>query len=309
MIKETNEQSASAVVMIRPSRFYPNPETALDNAFQGEISEAPEAVAARAREEFDRAVQCLTDVGVTVHVFEDTPEPAKPDAIFPNNWFSTHHDGRIALYPMFTPSRRAERRADLVERLREKYRVAEVLDYSSFEKRNLYLEGTGSLVLDHPHRLAYVSLSRRADREPLARFCADFGYEPVTFESIGSDGRLIYHTNVMMCVGSEFALVGLEMIKNLTQRESVRRRLESTGKKIFELDNNQIENFAGNALELRGRSGKLLVLSSRAAEHLRDEQRTGIERFAQLVPLALPTIELAGGSARCMLATIHLPPR
>ncbi len=310
MTKEMNEQSANAVVMIRPSRFFPNPETALDNAFQEEIDPARSpAVAREARLEFDRAVQALTDAGVTVHVFEDSPDPAKPDAVFPNNWFSTHHDGRIALYPMYTPSRRPERRADLIENLRENYAVTEIVDYSSFEKRDLFLEGTGSLVLDHIHRVAYVSLSRRADREPLKTFCADFDYEPVTFTSSGEDGRPIYHTNVMMCVGTQFALVGFEMVDDATERARLRSRLEKTGKTIVELTRSQIANFAGNALELHNDQEKLLVLSVRAAAHLTGEQRKTIERFARLLPLSLPTIELAGGSARCMMGTIHLPSR
>jgi hypothetical protein len=307
--REMIEQSANAVVMIRPSRFYPNPETALDNAFQQEVMvDAASTVAARARIEFDDAVKVLSAAGVRVHVFEDTPAPEKPDAIFPNNWFSTHHDGRIVLYPMYSPSRRAERRPDLIASLRESYRVSEVVDYSSYEKQGLYLEGTGSLVLDHTHRLAYVSLSRRADREPLQKFCADFDYEPLTFESIGRDGRPVYHTNVMLCLATDFALVGLDLIADGAQRENVRSRLEASGRTIIALTREQIENFAGNALELHNEQSKLLVLSSRAASHLRDEQRAMIERFARLIPLDLPTIELAGGSARCMMATVHLPP-
>ena len=304
------EQSPSAIVMIRPSRFYPNPETALDNAFQQEVeARASESVSLLARREFDRAVEALRDAGVTVHVFEDTPAPAKPDAVFPNNWFSTHHDGRIAIYPMYSPLRRAERRQDLIEGLRKSYRVTEVVDYSPYEKRGLYLEGTGSLVLDRVHRIAYVSLSKRADREPLQKFCADFDYEPLTFESTGQDGRPIYHTNVMLCLTSEFALVGLDLIGNHAQREMVRARLESTGKTVIALDRDQIENFAGNALELHNEQSRLLVLSVRAAASLTGEQRATIERSARLLPLSLPTIELAGGSARCMMATIHLPPR
>ena len=304
-----NEQSANAVVMIRPDRFYPNPETALDNAFQGVVADPPQAVWAKAQAEFDRAVEVLSEAGVSVHVFADTPLPEKPDAVFPNNWFSTHHDGRIALYPMYTPSRRAERRLDLIDHLRERYCVTDVVDYSPYEKRGLFLEGTGSLVLDHVHRIAYVSLSRRSDREPLEQFCADFQYEPLTFESTGDDGRPIYHTNVMLCVGSQFALVGLDLIENPTQRDTVRARLESTGKTVVPLDRSQVANFAGNALELHNEQGKLLTLSTRAAQHLTAVQRATIEQFARLVPLSLPTIELAGGSARCMMATIHLPSR
>jgi hypothetical protein len=305
-----SEQSANAVVMIRPSRFYPNPETALDNAFQQKFqAESSDSLTARARTEFEGTVRTLSAAGVKVHVFDDTPAPEKPDAVFPNNWFSTHHDGRIALYPMYSPSRRRERRLDLIESLRKLYGVTGVVDYSPYERRGLYLEGTGSLVLDHVQRLAYVSLSMRADREPLQKFCADFDYEPVTFVSTAGEGRPIYHTNVMMCLATSFALVGLEMIDNQAQRETVRNRLETSGKTIISLTRAQIENFAGNALELHNEQGKLLILSTRAQAHLRDEQRATIERFARLLPLALPTIELAGGSARCMMATVHLPPR
>jgi hypothetical protein len=303
-----SEQSTNAVVMIRPSRFYPNPETALDNAFQTEAgTEDAPLISTRARIEFDRAVETLGEAGVRVHIYDDPPVPAKPDAVFPNNWFSTHHDGRVALYPMYSPSRRAERRPDLIDGLREHYRVTEVVDYSFYEKEGLYLEGTGSLVLDHVHRLAYVSLSRRADREPLRRFCSDFDYEPITFVSTGRDGRPIYHTNVMMCLATGFALVGLEMIDDSAQRNMVRKRLEATGKTIISLTREQIENFTGNALELHNEQSKLLILSSRAAANLRDEDLNMIERFARLLPLALPTIELAGGSARCLMATVRLP--
>jgi len=303
-----SEQSANAVVMIRPSRFYPNPETALDNAFQEEVeTESSDTLTAQARAEFDEAVRTLSAAAVKVHVFDDTLAPEKPDAVFPNNWFSTHHDGRIALYPMYTPSRRAERRRDLIARLQQHYRVSGIVDYSPYEERGLYLEGTGSLVLDHENRIAYVSLSRRADRELLEKFCADFDYEPVTFQSSSDDGRPIYHTNVMLCVGTQFVLVGLEMIDDPAQRETVRSRLAATGKTVISLDRDQIANFAGNALELQNGHEKLLVLSVRAASHLTAAQRTTIERFARLLPLSLPTIELAGGSARCMMATVHLP--
>jgi hypothetical protein len=296
--------------MIRPSHFFSNPETALDNAFQQQAdSRSAEELTVAAQAEFDRAVETLLAAGVTVHVFDDTALPPKPDAIFPNNWFSTHRDGRVALYPMFTPSRRPERRIELIEKLREHYQIIEIVDYSDFEQRGLFLEGTGSLILDRVHRVAYVSLSRRSDREPLDKFCEDFDYEPLTFESKSADGRPIYHTNVMMCLGKEFALVGLDSISHPGHRAAVRDRLGATGKAVIELSREQIENFAGNALELLGNQGRLLVLSKRAAAHLRNEQRTMIERFARLVPLSLPTIELAGGSARCMMATIHLQPR
>ena len=301
-------QSANAVAMIRPHRFFSNPETAADNAFQRETAATDaEKISQRALEEFDRAVETLRSAGVTVHVFDDTAKPEKPDAIFPNNWFSTHEDGRVVLYPMYSPARRYERRSDIIDALRKKYRVTEVVDYSDYETRNLFLEGTGSLVLDHPNRIAYVSLSKRSNPELVAKFCADFNYEPVVFESASSDGRPIYHTNVMLCLGSTFALAGLETITDENARKNVRDRLRGTNKQVIELSQSQIENFAGNALELCGAKGKILVLSERAAANLSTDQRVTIENEATLIPLSLPTIELAGGSARCMLAEIFLP--
>lgn len=303
------EQSAQAVVMIRPCRFYPNPETASDNAFQREAPATDaNGISKAAQSEFDQAVELLRGAGVTVHVFDDTPSPEKPDAVFPNNWFSTHPDGRVALYPMYSPTRRNERRRDVIDELAKSYRITALVDYSSSEQRGLHLEGTGSLVLDYVDRVAYVSLSKRSDRALVERFCQDFDFAPMLFESVSDDGRPIYHTNVMMCIGSAFALIGLEMIADSGQRETVRRRLEASGKKVIELDRAQIANFAANALELRNDSEKLLVLSSRAAAVLTAEQRREIERHARLLPLALPTIEMAGGSARCMLAAVHLPP-
>jgi hypothetical protein len=296
--------------MIRPCRFYPNPETAADNAFQARLDCDVDALSTVARKEFDTAVQKLRAAGVNVHVFEDTAEPEKPDAVFPNNWISTHHDGRIALFPMYSALRRRERRQDIVGELRKDYRVNEVIDYSAFEERGCCLEGTGSLVLDHLNKIAYVSLSNRSNPKVIRRFANDFSYESVTFTSIGSDGQPIYHTNVMMCIGTAFALVGLETIRNKAERQQVRARLERSDKDIVELSLDQIANFAGNAIELHDTHGeKLLVLSDRAIRALTEEQRARLTRSVRLVPLELSTIELGGGSARCMIATIHLAPR
>jgi hypothetical protein len=301
-------QSTDSVLMIRPARFYPNPETAADNAFQRDANRDLDALTLLARNEFDAAVQTLRTAGVDVHVFEDTAEPEKPDAVFPNNWMSTHHDGRIALFPMYSKLRRRERRQDIVEELCKHYRVTEVIDYSALEDEGCYLEGTGSLVFDHLNKIAYVSRSNRSNSKMVQRFADDFSYEPVIFSSTGFNGQPIYHTNVMMYIGTAFAMVGLEMISNEPERQQVRARLEKTGKEIVELSADQIANFAGNAIELQNKSGeKLLVLSSRAAGALTEEQRKTLSRYARLVPLELPTIELGGGSARCMIATIHLP--
>src|SRR4051794_3728621 len=249
-------QSANSVLMIRPRRFYPNPETAADNAFQARVNCTADALSAVARKEFDAAVQKLRAAGVNVHVFEDTAEPEKPDAVFPNNWISTHHNGRIALFPMYSTLRRRERRQDIVGELRKHYRVTEVIDYSVFEEQGCCLEGTGSLVLDHLNKIAYVSLSNRSNPKVIRRFATDFSYEPVSFTSTGPDGQPIYHTNVMMCIGTAFALVALEMIPNKAERQQVRARLQRSGKDIVELSQAQIANFAGNAIELHDADGE-----------------------------------------------------
>lgn len=295
--------------MIRPFRFYPNPETASDNAFQREVASTDaDTVSKDAQKEFDQAVELLRGEGITVHVFADTASPEKPDAVFPNNWFSTHPDGRIAFYSMYSPARRSERRQDVIDELGKTYRISALVDYSPYERHGLYLEGTGSLVLDYVNRIVYVSLSNRSERRMVERFCQDFSFEPVLFQGVGDDGRPVYHTNVMMCLGTDFALAGLDLIADPEQRETIRRRLEGSGKKIIALSRDQVGNFAGNALELQNGSKKLLVMSMRAMEALTAEQRDEIEQHARVLPLPLATIELAGGSARCMLAAIYLPP-
>src|SRR5947209_3213286 len=286
-------QSTNSVLMIRPARFYPNPETATDNAFQRNANRDVDALTLVARKEFDAAVQTLRAAGVNVHVFEDTAVPEKPDAIFPNNWISTHHDGRIALFPMYSALRRRERRQDIVEELRNYYRVTEVIDYSTFEDEGCCLEGTGSLVFDHLNKIAYVSLSNRSNPKVIQRFADDFSYEPVTFISIGSNGQPIYHTNVMMCIGTDFAMIGLKMIPNKAERQELRARLVKTGKGSVEMTADQIANFAGNSIELQNRRGeKLLVLSTRGARALTGEQRERLTRYAELMQLEIPTIEL-----------------
>src|SRR5438105_13891753 len=215
-------QSTNSVLMIRPNRFYPNPETASDNAFQRRAEGDPDDLSTAGRIEFDVAVATLRNTGVCVHVFDDTSDPKKPDAVFPNNWISTHHDGRVALFPMYSALRRRERRHDIIGELRQHYRVTEVIDYSGFEEKGCCLEGTGSLVLDHVNKIGYVSLSNRSNPKVIRRFAEDFGYEPVIFTSIGVDGQPIYHTNVMMCIGTNIALAGLAMIPDKAEQQKVR---------------------------------------------------------------------------------------
>ena len=305
-------QAPSAVVMIRPHRFLPNPQTAADNAFQrtaADDSHDTSSVSAAARYEVTAAAQTLADAGVRVHVFDDHGERDTPDSVFPNNWFSTHPGGHIALYPMHSPNRRRERRADVIEMLKAEYRVQDVIDYSGLEYDDVFLEGTGAMVLDHVARIAYTARSRRADPVALERFCTHFNFEPICFDTADANGRPIYHTNVMMSVATEFAMVGLDLIADSRRRGEIAQRLSETGRAVIALDPSQIANFAGNTLELSGKDGRVLALSRRAFDCLTGEQRVTIERSARLLPLDVPTIELAGGSVRCMLAGIHLARR
>ncbi|KVL65716.1 citrulline utilization hydrolase CtlX [Burkholderia ubonensis] len=312
-MKLVSIQAPAAVVMIRPHHFQPNPQTSADNAFQRSATAGGErdarALSAAARDEVGAAAQRLADAGVRVHVFDDHGEHDTPDSVFPNNWFSTHPGGHVALYPMTCPNRRRERRADVIEMLKTEYRVQDVIDYSGLEYDDVFLEGTGAMVLDHVARIAYTARSRRADPVALERFCTHFNFEPICFDTADADGRPIYHTNVMMSVATEFALIGLDLISDPNRRGEIQRRLTETGRTVVALEPSQIANFAGNALELSGRDARVLALSRRAFDCLTPHQRRLIERSAQLLPLDVPTIELAGGSVRCMLAGIHLARR
>jgi hypothetical protein len=304
-----SSQAPAAVVMVRPHRFHPNPETAADNAFQALTAEAPDGMARRAYSEVTAAAERLQAAGVRVHLFEDAGERNTPDAVFPNNWFSTHAGGHVALYPMCAESRRRERRTDVIDMLKAAYRVQDVIDYSGLEPDGMFLEGTGAMVLDHIARVAYTAQSNRADPVALERFCTHFNYEPMAFATADAQGMPCYHTNVMLCIGTDFALGGFHLIRDPARRRAVCDRLAETGRTLIELDARQIGEFAGNALELTGANGRILALSARAAASLSAVQKAAVERSATLLPLAVPTIELAGGSVRCMLAGIHLARR
>ena len=295
--------------MIRPHFFTPNPETAHDNAFQSRDAGHDAALIAEAAyAEVTAVAETLETHGIAVHLFDDDG-PGRPDSVFPNNWISTHAGGHVALYPMHAPSRRTERRGDIVEMLKQRYRVQDVVDYSGLELDDVFLEGTGAMVLDHAARIAYVARSRRADPVALERFCTNFGYEPMAFDALDSAGTAIYHTNVMMCIATDFALVGLGLIESTTRRSQVVERLSAEGRVVIDLGPEQIRNFAGNAIELHGRNGRMLALSERALASLTVTQRRTIEQSCAILPLPVPTIELAGGSVRCMVAGIHLDRR
>ena len=302
-------QAPGAVVMVRPHAFRSNPDTLKDNAFQtGGPGQAHAATSARAYAEVSAMVQQLQDAGVAVHLFEDTGLET-PDAVFPNNWFSTHAGGHVAIYPMAMPSRQRERRWDVIDLLKQTYRVQDVIDYSGLEPDGVYLEGTGAMVLDHIDRVAYVARSNRADPLALERFCTHFNFEPMLFDAADAQGRAVYHTNVLMCIGTDFAMAGFNMILDEKRRQQVRERLLENGRVLVELTEAQVGEFAGNALELQGAKGRLLAISARAVRALGADQIKALEKSVQLLPLDVPTIEMAGGSVRCMLAGIHLKAR
>jgi hypothetical protein len=308
-------QAPSAVILVRAERFVPNPATAADNAFQRDIppGQSDDATSLKALAEMDALAQALRDAGVRVHVFEDS-DHTRPDSVFPNNWLSTHAGGYVAVYPMYASNRRHERRTDVLEMLKSTYRCQAIVDYSGLEPDGIFLEGTGAMVLDHVSRVAYMAVSHRADTHVLERFCSDFNYEPMAFEAVDSDGVPVYHTNVMACVGTEVALIALDMIPDEQRREQVRERLTANGRTVVPITEEQVREFAGNAVELCGRTpdGKrryILAMSGRARRSLREDQVAVIEQSCEIVSVDIPTIELAGGSVRCMIAGIHLDRR
>jgi hypothetical protein len=306
-------QSARAVLMVRPASFGFNPQTAASNAFQ-QAADSPEAAGAQrlALAEFDALAEAVRGAGVEVLIAADTPLPAKPDAIFPNNWVSFHSDGTVALYPMLAPNRRWERREEILEQvMREgRFRVSRTVDLTHREAEGKFLEGTGSVVLDRAHRVAYASLSPRTDLDVLGEFAQLLDYELVTFEARDGAGQPVYHTNVVMAVGTGFAVLCGEAIAHVQHREAVLNTLRATGHDIVEVSLRQMQAFAGNLLELEPAGGPVVALSTTAWRSLEAAQRRILEAHAQPVPVAIPTIErLGGGGVRCMLAELHLPKR
>ena len=301
-------QAPSAVVLVRPHHFDVNPVTAADNVFQSAEPDHSAERAASAYREATALAEALEAEGVRVHLFEDE-RTDRPDSVFPNNWLSTHIGGHVAVYPMFAPNRRLERRQDILELFKAEYRVQDIIDYSGLEVDGIFLEGTGAMVLDNDERVAYVARSNRADPIALERFCTNFGYEPMVFDAADPSGTPIYHTNVLMCIATDFVLAGISMIGPDARRAEIVERLSAGGREIVDLDFEQLMEFAGNAMELTGTDGRILAMSRRGAASLRPEQRAIIERSCRIVDVDVPTIELSGGSVRCMIAGIHLTPR
>lgn len=310
-----DKQSTSNILMVRPATFRKNEQTAVNNHFQQSIADLSDAeVLEHALAEFDGFVEVLREAGVNVLVFDADAEVDAPDALFPNNWVSFHSNATVGLYPMFAPNRRIERREDFINDLEHihSFDIEEIVDFTEFEEHNKFLEGTGSLVLDRVHKRAYAALSPRTDRIAVEHFCEALDFEGVVFTASQPtlSGRSpIYHTNVMMAIGSTFAAVCLECIDDLDERQMVRETLEADGLEIIELSEDAIAQFAGNMLEVRSAEGDCLIVMSRSAHAaLSTAQVEQLERHGRIVSAPLETIETCGGgSARCMLAEIHLP--
>lgn len=300
--------------MIRPVAFRMNEQTAINNYYQKVLDEiSPETVNKKAQQEFDTFVTKLRKVGVNVIVIEDTLEPNTPDSIFPNNWISFHENGDVGLYPMFAENRRAERREDILDTLEDEgFKINQIVDYTSAEEDDVFLEGTGSLLLDRENGKAYCALSPRADEEVMIEFCEDFELTPVIFEAfqtVNGERKLIYHTNVMMCMGDTFAVICADCIDDKKERKMVLDSLRGDDKEIILITEEQVNNFAGNMLEVKGKNDeRFVVMSESAYKSLTKKQIAQLEAHVEIIHSSLDTIEACGGgSARCMMAEIFLP--
>jgi hypothetical protein len=293
--------------MIRPVNFAFNVETAENNAFQ--IKSSSEDVHVKALKEFDEFVSLLRKNNVDVTVVDDTPTPHTPDSLFPNNWVSFHHDGTLLLYPMYAPNRRAERKEQVLAKIYKQFKITNKIDLSYNEKNNLFLEGTGSMVLDRENRIAFACLSPRTDRKVLDEFCKKMNYEAVVFKSVDDAGNPIYHTNVMMCVADKYVVICLDSIPAWEEKDEVIKTITKTGKEVIDISYEQLNHFAGNMLQIENnKKEKLLVMSAQAYESLSGEQVQKLDTYNRIIHSPLTTIETnGGGSARCMMAEIHLP--
>ena len=302
-------QTTDTVLMVRPVRFAYNAQTALTNTFQNDATTYPEETQAKALVEFDDFVKILKANGVNVIQVFDTPEPHKPDSIFPNNWVSFHEDGTVVLYPMLTENRRWERRRSILDLIRQGFIINNEIDLSHYEQDNKFLEGTGSMVLDRQSKICYACLSPRTDKDILDDFAQKLGYRIISFTSVDDKGVKIYHTNVVMCVAKSYVVICFDTIKDELERLKVTQAIIDSGKEIVGITTAQMNQFAGNMLELHNDRGEsLLIMSEQAFKSLDEHQISQIQKFSKLVYTPLYTIETnGGGSARCMLAEVHLP--
>jgi hypothetical protein len=299
-------QTTSNILMIKPVNFSFNAETAVNNAFQ--VAGNDEKAQEKALKEFENIVQKLRDKGIKVTVIQDSPDPYTPDSIFPNNWISFHDDNVICLYPMYAQNRRLERKPAVLDLIKNNFKEEKVIDFSAFETKNLFLEGTGSMVLDRDKKIAYACLSPRTDREVLEEFCKAMGFHSVSFNSVDDKGKAIYHTNVMMCVADRYVVICLDSIPEKSEREKVEQSILDSEKEIIPISLDQMNHFAGNMLQVNNPAGeKFLVMSSQAYHSLTSSQIKKLEGFNAIIHAPLDTIETnGGGSARCMMAEVFL---
>lgn len=296
------EQEASQVLMVRPAAFGYNLETAASNAFQNALPLEHQAILAL----FDGAVKTLQKAGLAVFVMQDEPLPAKPDAIFPNNWFTIHHDGTLTLFPMAAPNRRLERTPKILDFLSQKFHLTKKIDLTPFEEEGKFLEGTGSIVFDHPNKTAYACYAPRTHPMLLANYCQSIGYQHFGFDAVDAQGTPIYHTNVLMALGAGWAVVCFEALPKLAERAALQKQLQATGRTVVPITSAQMQQFCGNVLGLRASDGRsLLVLSQQALEAFVPKQLSQLAQHATLLPIDVGLIEtIGGGGIRCMLAEI-----
>ena len=307
------KQCANTLLMVRPANFGYNPETADNNVFQtNNDSLSIREIADRAMKEFDELLNRLKAASIDVVVIEDSVQPKKTDAVFPNNWFTTHDDGRIILYPMYSPNRRLERRADIIDYLEESYEVSEVKNYTSHEDKGVILEGTGSMIIDRPNKIIYACLSQRTDQRLLDKLSAELGgYEVIGFVAVDDQDVPYYHTNVIMTLGDDLAIICLESIADPTERARVEEKLKSTGKVIVDISRSQVLKYCGNMLQVNNTKGEqYMVMSQSARDNLTPSQISQIESYVTILSSPIDIIEeYGGGSARCMLAELFLAPK
>lgn len=299
-----NSQTSSTVFMVKPVNFGFNTQTAENNVFQKEGF--GEGAQEKALTEFNNFVKILKDNGVNVVISEDTLEPKTPDSIFPNNWFSTHDGGILVLYPMFAPNRRDERKQVFIDTIKSNFNCQKIIDLTDWEKKGKFLEGTGSMVLDRVSKIAYACKSPRTSEEVFNDFCSKLGFTPILFNAVDKNNKMIYHTNVLMCVGTTFAILCSDSIKDEMERKKVMDSIIKTGKKIIEISFEQMDHYAGNMLEIHNKEGKRLIIMSQVAfESLKNDQKEFLEKECTILHPKINCIEVnGGGSARCMLAEL-----
>ncbi len=299
---------ASTILMVRPAAFGFNKETAVNNYFQSNLEISKEIVQQKALAEFDNMVQTLRNHAINVVVIADTKEPAKPDAIFPNNWLSTSPDGKVAVFPMYAPNRRIEKRDDILQQITKEFIVKGIQDWSEYEAGGRFLEGTGSMVIDYDNKMIYAAMSERTSLSVLEKYATANGFQAIVFLATDKNGMPIYHTNVMMALGDSFCVLCEEAIEEEWELIAVRQLLESTNHTIIAITREQMHQFAGNMLQVKNNNGEhILILSQAAYNSLRKEQRQLLEAYSTLLPIAVPTIEaVEGGSVRCMMAEVFL---